>query len=120
MYTKVVHKLHHHQAAHPLPKDISFTLASELHTTKLRIDPQSNLTTTNLIATGNVTVNGDAAAHGSSTATALKSEGTPGLKVRSTADTDIVQFRDSGTAKFYSNVNVGGTLCVARFFDAKP
>ncbi len=61
----------------PLMKDISSTLAGGFYTTKLNIDPQSNVSTINLIALGNVTVGGVVSANGSITATASKSTGTP-------------------------------------------
>ncbi len=47
------------EAMHLLLKDTSFTWASVLYTTMLSVDPQSDLSTTNLIATGNVAVSGD-------------------------------------------------------------
>ena len=48
---------------------------------------------------GDVTVSGGVSANCSITATALKSTGTPGLKVRSTSIADIVKLWDSGTAE---------------------
>ncbi len=94
-------------------------MAGGLHTTKLSIDPQSDLTTASLIATGDVTVSGDVSANGSITAAPLKSTGAPGLKVRSSADVDIVKCRESGTVEFCSNVNVGGSLSVIGSFKTK-
>jgi hypothetical protein len=48
------------------------------------------------------------AANGSTSAIALKSTGTPSLKIRSSANADLVKFWDSETAQFYGNVIIGG------------
>ena len=74
------------------------------------------MATTNLTASGSLTVSGDVtAANGSITAIALKSTGAPGLKIQSSANADLAKFWDSGTAEFYGNVNIGGTLPVTNF-----
>ncbi len=69
----------------------------------------------NLTVTGNASV-----ANGNVATLALKSTGTPGIRIRSSADTELVKIWDSGTADFSGNVNLGRTLSVTNFFPARP
>ena len=65
--------------------------------------PNSIECTTDAFITGSLYVTGNV------TTTVLKSTGTGGVKIRTSANTDIVKFFDSGTSLFYTDISVTGT-----------
>ena len=94
----------------PLVKGVNLSAGSW----EVKVDPTADMTVTNLTATGSATVSGDlTASSGSITASILKTSGTPGLKIRTSANSDIVKFLDTGITQTYGDLNVGGNLSLS-------